>query len=123
MTSPAFFSTLDSLVLWRNDWIFSDNVVAVARQVGGEVGGLARHHPAEREDDAEGGGDDQAHRQDAGHFDLAQQQQRRREHEAQQNGERQRQQHLAPDIECGDDDDADQQALQRGRAGVGRGGQ
>ena len=49
-------------------------------------------------------------------FEAAQQQERRREHEGEQDGERQRQQHVAPDIERGDDDGGDEQALQDRRS-------
>ena len=96
---------------------------AVVRQVGGELGRLARHHPAKGEDEAEGDGDDDADREHARHLDLAEHEQRRGQHEAQQDGERERQQHLAGDVEPGDEDDADQQPLQHRGAGVGRRGQ
>ena len=48
-----------------------------------------------------------------GTFSRPQEQKRRREHEAQQNGEGEREKHLARNIKPGNDDGRDYQALKR----------
>ena len=87
--------------------------VLVARHSLGELRRLLRHEPAKREDDGEGRGDDDRHADHPRNLQPPQEKKRRREHEAQQNSENEREKHLARDIEPGNDESRDQQALKR----------
>ena len=87
--------------------------VLIARDSLGELRRLLRHEPAKSEDHGEGRGDDDRHTDHPRNLQSAQEKKRRREHEAQQDGESDRDKHLARDIEPGDDDGRDQQALKR----------
>ena len=99
------------MVELRRLWIFCDSVVLVTGQVGGELRHLARDEPAEPGDDGEGDAHQETDGEHARHLQAAEQKQRLGEHEAQQNGERERQQDFAAEIERADHDGRDQQAL------------
>ena len=76
----------------------------IARKILGKLRRLVRYEPAKSEDEGEGRGDDDSHAEHPRDLQPAQEKERRREHEAQQDSKNERQQHLAPDIEPGNDD-------------------
>ena len=76
----------------------------IAGEISGELRRLLRHEPAKPEDEGEGKGDDDRHADHARNLQPPQEQKCRREHEAQQNGESEREKHLARNIKSGDDD-------------------
>jgi hypothetical protein len=76
----------------------------IPRQITGEFGDLRSDHAAEREDAHEGEEDDADDGQSARQVPALQQPNERREHEAEQDGERDRNEHLAPEVERADDD-------------------
>ena len=63
------------------------------------------------EDESEGEGDDDRHADYARNLQAPQEQKCRRQHEAQQNGESEREQHLARNVKSRDDDSRNEQAL------------
>ena len=85
----------------------------IAREISGELRRLLRHEPAQPEDEGKGKDHDDSHADAAWNLQPSQEQKCRREHEAQQNGESERQKHLARNIKSGDDDGGNEQALKR----------
>ena len=98
---------LEQLAAWRRlaqRIDFGLDIVAVGRQLFGEVGDLPGDDRTEGEDSQEGEDDGDEHRRNVGEIEAAEPANERREREAQEHRQGQRDKDVAAEIECRDGD-------------------